>query len=224
MYRKRFRKKKRKPDEERALSRMVQPTDLEMIAHNMQNTIPISEVTTPLLVEPSVSYSTCANAVLNSGTSPELPPDIQQPPIESYENMHVDARKAHSAENDPTPSRTCASPKLLPHIQQQPVEKEETDKVSTNVVAREDSSVENDADSPPQHSDSPPELPSNVRPETPKEEGLTKDSPTESDPIPLHVQQQPLREENVLDEVSPVDNRYNSNPRSNHSTPGRIIS
>jgi len=74
---------------------MGQPTETN--AHNMQDTN--SEATTPLLVESSVSYSTCENAVLNSGTSPELPPDIQQPPIESYENMHVDARKAHSAEN-----------------------------------------------------------------------------------------------------------------------------
>ena len=45
-----------------------------------------------MLVSPS-------DAALNSTTSPELPPDIQQPPIESYENIHVDARKAHSAEN-----------------------------------------------------------------------------------------------------------------------------
>jgi len=45
-----------------------------------------------MLVSPS-------DAFLNSGTSPELPPDIQQPPIESYENTHVDARKAPSAEN-----------------------------------------------------------------------------------------------------------------------------
>ena len=45
-----------------------------------------------MLVSPS-------DAVLNSGTSPELPPDIQQPPIESYEIIHVDARKAASAEN-----------------------------------------------------------------------------------------------------------------------------
>jgi len=45
-----------------------------------------------MLVSPS-------DAVLNSGTSPELPPHIQQPPIESYEIIHVDARKAPSAEN-----------------------------------------------------------------------------------------------------------------------------
>ena len=45
---------------------------------------------------------------------------------------------------DPTPSSTCASPELPPHAKQQPVQEEETDKkVSTNVVTREDSSVEN---------------------------------------------------------------------------------
>ena len=107
---------------------------------------------------------------------------------------------------DPTPSSTCASPELPPHVQQQPVEEEEIDK---NEVAREDSSVKNGiclvcvrislyyglffhhwsfphpkwspvADSPPQRSDSPPKLPSHVRPETSKEERLAKDSRAES--------------------------------------------
>ena len=52
-----------------------------------------------------------------------------------------------------------------------------------NFIALQDSSIiylSPVADSPPQHSDSPPEPPSHVQPETPKEEGLTKDSPAES--------------------------------------------
>ena len=44
-----------------------------------------------MLVSPS-------DAVLIS-TTPEIPPYVRQPPIESYENIDVDARNAPSAEN-----------------------------------------------------------------------------------------------------------------------------
>ena len=42
-----------------------------------------------MLVSPS-------DADLNSTTSPEIPPHVRQPPIESYENIHIDARKAEN--------------------------------------------------------------------------------------------------------------------------------